>query len=916
MPEIGQNLSHYSLVEKIGKGGMGEVYKAKDQKLGRDVAIKVLPEEFAKDTDRVARFQREAKVLASLNHPNIAAIYGLEESGGTNFLVLELVEGDTLADRIKAGPVPVEESLKLALQIAEALEAAHEKGVIHRDLKPANIKVTPDGKVKVLDFGLAKAFVGEQEKVSLSNSPTLSDMATQQGVILGTAAYMSPEQAKGRAVDKRTDIWAFGCVLYEMLTGRVAFRGEDVSEILASVIKGDVKLDLLPANLHPRVREVFIRCLQRDLNRRYQDIREARYEIEQALADPGGLFLQPAAAVGQQKRARTVLPWIAALVLTAITAGVAVWKLKPSEPRQVLRFEYELPEGQHFNGTNSLGISPDGRQFVYSTTKGLYLRSLDGFTAKLIAGTEGRTANPFFSPDGKWIGYYSPADQKLKKISINGGAAVALCDVSRVSGAHWSADDTIVFSTLTEGIMRVSANGGTPQALFKPKSGFIISDPQILPDGKSVLYTAVSDGSLGQQRVMVQSIKSGDPKELFAGFTARYLSTGHIVYAVGNNLFAVPFNPDTLEIKGAQVPIVEDVLSTNASKYALSDSGTLAYLPGKSATGSVDKRTLVWVDRNGKEEPLTAQPNAYAFPRISPDGTRIALTIGGAPNSNIWIWDLARKTWTRLTLEESTDIAPLWTLDGKRIAFSAIVKGKNSVRWKAADGTGKDESLDSLTDRLLYPSSWSRDAKAMILEETTGATAFTVMAALPAALAATAGWSLRASTNTSSDIGVLSMEGDRAVKPLLQGKFAEVHPQISPDGRWIAYASYESGQFEVYVSPFPQVDDGRWTISTSGGEQPRWSPDGRELFYRSGDAMMVVPVNTEPTFKVGTPTRLFHGAYYSLIGRMWDVSPDGKRFLMIRGEPTSGETSTPETRQRINIVLNWTEELKQRVPIK
>jgi len=366
----GKTLGHYQITSQLGKGGMGEVYQAKDQKLGRDVAIKVLPEEFARDTDRVARFQREAKLLASLNHPNIAAIYGLEESDGTNFLVLELVEGDTLADRIKAGPIPVEESLKLALQMAEALEAAHEKGVIHRDLKPANIKVTPDGKVKVLDFGLAKAFAGEQAELNLSNSPTLSDMATQQGIILGTAAYMSPEQAKGRAVDKRTDIWAFGSVLYEMLTGQAAFQGEDVTEILAAVVKLGANLDLLPANLHPRVREVITRCLQRDLNRRYQDIRDARYEIEQALTDRDGVFVPPVTAVEPRTRLRTMLQWIVAtLVLGAIIAGLAVWKLKPTEPRQVMRFDYELPEGQQFSATGTttgspLAVSPDGGKLL------------------------------------------------------------------------------------------------------------------------------------------------------------------------------------------------------------------------------------------------------------------------------------------------------------------------------------------------------------------------------------------------------------------------------------------------------------------------------------------------------------------------------------------------------------------------
>jgi serine/threonine protein kinase len=409
MAEIGQSISHYSIVEKIGKGGMGEVFRAKDQKLGREVAIKVLPEEFARDMDRIARFQREAKLLASLNHTNIAAIYGLEESVGTSFLVLELVEGETLADRLKRGPIAVEESLKLALQIAEALEAAHEKGVIHRDLKPSNIKVTPDGKVKVLDFGLAKAYAGDQE-VNLSNSPTLSDAVTHLGVILGTAAYMSPEQARGKSVDKRADIWAFGAVLYEMLTGQAAFQGEDVTEILAAVVKGGANLDLLPKNIHPRVREVIVRCLQKDIRKRYQGIADARYEIEQALADPGGVLVKPVAVAKSRKHVRVGLSWIAAIfILGLIIAGLVVWKLKPSEPRQVMQFEYELPEGQQLT---DLAVSPDGKELFYRNGGAAMAVSIDTratfsagkprmlFQGPYVTGYEDSPAWDI-SPDGK-----------------------------------------------------------------------------------------------------------------------------------------------------------------------------------------------------------------------------------------------------------------------------------------------------------------------------------------------------------------------------------------------------------------------------------------------------------------------------------------------------------------------------------
>jgi len=627
---VGNTLGHYQISSQLGKGGMGEVYRAKDLKLGRDVAIKVLPEEFAKDADRVARFQREAKLLASLNHPNIAAIYGLEESGGTSFLVLELVEGDTLADRIKAGPIPVEESLKLALQIAEALEAAHEKGVIHRDLKPANIKVTPDGKVKVLDFGLAKAFAGEQAELNLSNSPTLSNAATQQGVILGTAAYMSPEQAKGKTVDKRADIWAFGAVLFEMLTGKPAFPGEEISEILASVIKGDTNLNLLPPNIHPRVREALTRCLQKDLRKRYQDVGDARFELEQVIVDPGAGSVQAVTTIEPGKKLRMLLPWIAA---AAAIAGLAVWYFKPMplpEPKRAVRFEYELPSDQQFGDLmeRAFAVSPDGSQFVYKTEKGLYLRSIADLNARLISGTGENPQKPFFSPDGQWIGYVSGADRKLKKISINGGVPVSLTNNDSTGFFNWGADHRIVYSGgNNQNIMRVSETGGDPELLAKAESARSVS-PQILPDGKHVMYTNTLEQP---DKVVVQSLESGKRKELLTGDTAWYLPTGHLVYAADNNLFAAPFDPVKLEIKGGSIPMIEGVLRPGgAPQYAVSNSGTLIYMPG-TTDPAINRSVFVWVDRQGKEEPLDAPPNVYeGYFKISPDGHgRVRITDSG-----------------------------------------------------------------------------------------------------------------------------------------------------------------------------------------------------------------------------------------------------------------------------------------------
>jgi serine/threonine protein kinase len=892
-------LGNFECSALIGRGGMGEVYRAKDQKLGRDVAIKVLPEEFAKDADRVARFQREAKLLASLNHPNIAAIHGLEESEGTHFLVLELIEGDTLADRLKHGAIAVEESLKLALQIAEALEAAHEKNVIHRDLKPANIKVTPDGKVKVLDFGLAKAFAGDQSDVTLSYSPTLSELATQQGVILGTAAYMSPEQAKGKTVDNRADIWAFGVVLFEMLTGRQLFKGETVSETLASVLKSEPEWNRLPPNLHPRIRLLLERCLEKEAKNRYGSISDARVDIQKVLEDPAGVFVQPITGVEARNKLRTMLAWIAAaVVLTAIIAGLAVWHLKPTlkpEPPHVARFEHYPAEDEQIinNSVPILAVSPDGRQFVYRTNKGLCLRSMDELDVRLISSAAEDPLNPFFSPDGQWVGYSSSVNNKLKKVAISGAKPIALCDAGTLLGSSWDLNGTIVYSEVGKGIMRVSAGGGTPETLIGQEKE-IFYHPRLLPGGKSMLFTL---GTNEGYKIAVQSLESGERKALFEGDCAWYLPTGHIVFALENNIFAIPFHPDTLQIAGKQVPMVEGVFRRGplyAPQYAVSISGTLVYVPIAAAS---QRSALAWVDRNGKEEPLGAPPDIYRNPKISPDGTRVALTVNTGRKSDIYIWHLDRETMTRLTFNEDSAY-PLWTLDGKRIAFSST-RGMmlGDVYWKAADGTGEEEKLGAAPDRSLYPCSWSSDGKTLVLMDQV--------------------ISNEMGPGLGSHIGALSIEGDRKWRPLLREKFYEAYPQISPNGRWMAYKSGGSiTEGEVYVRPFPEVDSGKWQVSTGGGEDPLWSPDGRELFYRSRNSVIAVDVQTEPTFKAGKPKILFQQAYFSSSHHMWDLSPDGKRFLMIKRLAVTDDESTQGGPRKINVVLNWLEELKQRVPVE
>jgi Tol biopolymer transport system component len=905
MPEIGQSLLHYSITEKIGKGGMGEVFRAKDQKLGRDVAIKVLPEEFARDGDRIARFQREAKLLASLNHPNIAAIYGLEESSGTNFLVLELVEGEALADQIKRGPIPVDESLKQALQIAEALEAAHEKGVIHRDLKPANIKVAPDGKVKVLDFGLAKAFAGEQAEMVLSNSPTLSAAATQQGVILGTAAYMSPDQARGKPVDKRADIWAFGVVLFEMLTGKSLFEGQDVTSTLARVLERNPDFSTLPKNLHPRIRLLLERCLKKESRDRYSGIGDARVDIQEAFADPGGVFAQPMIAARSGKKLRTVRPWLVAALLGIVAVGLAAWYLKPApspSPARVVRFTYEIPESQQFNQDRAsqdaipLAVSPDGSQFVYGTTEGLYIRSMDALEARPIAGSDKRALQPVFSPDGRWIAYFSPNDRKLKKIPINGGAPVTLSGSSSllVYGISWDSESTIVYSDLASGIMRISADGGGPESLVKGrianiKEGLPIY-PHILPDGKTLLFTNVFGFYLSEyQIVMIQRIGSNERKVLFkGGLAVGYVPTGHIVYLNTDNaatLYARPFDLEKLETTGGPISLLEGV-----GAYPSFNLRTLVYAPSPQSGPVGSERALVWVDRHGKETPIAASPKDYLNPRISPDGTKMAVAVNAGGKSDIWIWDFNRENMTRLTLNQSSGF-PLWTLDGKRVAFARGLGGE--ICWKSADGAGEEEKLGSAPGLSGTPSSWARDGKTLI-----------------------AGIYDIGDAGEKLDIGMITPESKGKWEPLLKESYIESWAEISPDGRWMAYQSDESGKPEVYVRPFPDVNKGKSLISAAGGDFPLWSPYTRELFYRNGDAVMAVKVETDPDFKAGKPEVLFQGKYVQLRNRStWAIGRDG-RFLMMKAVESAGKAPLAESPRKINVVLNWLEELKERVKAK
>jgi eukaryotic-like serine/threonine-protein kinase len=887
MIAAGTRLGSYELLAQIGAGGMGEVYKAHDTKLGRDVAIKILPEAFAHDAERLARFQREAKMLAALNHPNIATIHGLEQSNGTQYLVMELVSGDTLAERIKReGAVPVEEALKIAVQITEALEAAHEKGIIHRDLKPANVKVTPEGKVKVLDFGLAKAFAGDAANDNPSNSPTLSMAATMHGVILGTAAYMSPEQARGKAVDKRTDIWALGCVLYEMLTGKQAFNGEDITEILAAVVKTDPDWNRLPESTPSSIRLLLHRCLQKDKTLRLRDSGDACIEIQEALTTPA--LADPRNVAGSRRDVWQLPVFVGlAAVVAAAVAGVAVWNLKPvpaTTPRPVTRSVITLPPGEQLAAFDypAIALSPDGSQLAYvavrSGTRQIYLRSLDSLEARPLVGTEGANT-PFFSPDGQWLGFF--AGGSLKKISLNGGAALNLVNGPTPRGATWTTSGTIVFTPNgSSALQQISEAGGTPQPMTRLDKGEVSHrDAELLPSGKAVLF----DTTGANPRIAVQSLVSGQRRDLVpGGRSPHFAPSGHLVYVQGANLMAVPFDPQRLQITGAAVPVVQGVLRspvTGGDQYSISATGSLAYVSGTAQS----TQTLTWVSRNGAEQPLAAAGHVYIYPRLSPDGRRVAVTIA-EQEGQVWLYDLARETLSRFTFEGNLNQIPVWAPDGKHIAFYSTKEGPQNLYWQLADGSGGLERLMT-SDYTDIPRSFSPDGQLLAFAEINPTTGFDI-------------WVLRLS--------------DHKAQPFLRTHFNESAPTFSPDGHWLAYISDESGRYEVYVQPYPG-SGGKWQISTEGGTEPVWNPKGGELFYRSGSKMMAVDIITQPNFSAGKPRMLFEGSYLFTPATMpyYDVSADGQRFLMIK--PNEQSSSSSPLNQLV-VVHNWFEELKQRVP--
>jgi serine/threonine protein kinase len=860
---------------------MGEVYCARDGKLGREVALKILPEAFSDDRERMARFEREARLLAHLNHPNVAALHGLEEVNGARFLVMELVDGVTLAARILEGPIPVEEALPLFKQVAEALEAAHEKGIIHRDLKPSNMKITSEGKAKLLDFGLAKPLGGEFHGSVPTESPTVTREGTASGVILGTAAYMSPEQARGKSLDKRTDMWSFGCCLYEALAGKAVFLGETVSDTLARILEREPDWSALPSNTPAGVRRLLRRCLEKNPQHRIRDAADAILDLEEASGD---------ATIPEARKSgprREVVAW-SALALTLVAAGVATWRsnVSPPDSREVTRFAIDSVHGVQ----TEIALSPDGRKLAYATEREgirhLYLREMSSSQSVRMAGTEG-ASHPFFSPDGEWVGFI--AGNVLKKASLQGGAPVSVTSAPGVGNGRgvpaWSPDGTIFFAS-QQIIYRISAAGGESGPVSTPdasKGERTHRWPSLLPGGKALLYTIGNSkiDSFDDASIAVLSLESGERKILIEGGSfPRFAASGHLLFVRAGEILAVPFDPKRLEVAGTPISVQQGTLtnfSSGEGTFAASENGTLAYLTG----GSFGLPTRpAWVDRKGRTSPLPVGAHTERV-RISPDGRLVALDIDGA-NANIWIYDLERGTLSRLTYEW-TNTHPLWTPDGARVVYHSPRSERGDILfWRGVEGVGGEEQLYR-SDQTLTPGSFLPDGSALAFRQSHPA--------------------------TGSDIWILSIEGDRTARPLLASSFNESTPEFSPDGKWLAYVSDETGRLEVYVQPYPSLDR-RWPISTQGGDEPIWSRSGDELFYHNFEGgLMAVDIRRTPEFRPSSPRLLFEGLFHRGEGKSYDVAPDGKRFLMIPFDE-------PPPPARIEIALNWYEELERLVPTR
>ena len=857
----GTRLGTYEILAKLGQGGMGEVYRGRDSRLKRDVAIKVLPDAFARDPDRLTRFEREAELLATLNHPNIASVYGFEEAASISGIVLELVEGPTLGDRIGQGPIPVDEAVGLARQVADALEAAHQKGIVHRDLKPANIKLTPGGQVKVLDFGLAKAMESATvATASASISPTMVSPATQAGIILGTAAYMSPEQARGKAVDQRADIWAFGCVLFEMLTGGSPFgSGETVSDSIAAILTREPDWNSLPDSTPASVRRLLRRCIQKDVNRRLSHIGDARLELDDAMAGEAGA---PAGRSAPRSRLQRVLPWAVAMIALLLAAFAFTRPgADAAAPATVTRLEMNLPADlELFSSYRTVAVSPDGSQFAFigvqSGARQVYVRRLDQFEVFPLRGTDTATMC-FFSPDGKSIGF-ATSTGILKTVSLADGVVTTVASAVRFQdGAAWLADDSLLF--VRDGALwRVSRGGGEARAvtsLDAARKEARHSWPIALPGGRTVLFS-VSSGD--RWRIDSVDLVSGARRTVLENGLLPLYTNGRLAFLRNGQVLAVPFDESSVAVTGPAVALIDNLpmLSSGVPLIDISLSGHVVYSP----TTAVSR--LVWVSRTGEEEGLNNDLRSYTNPRLSPDGQRLVVQAG-----DLWMQDLARGTFSRLTNGEiQTNGFPMW-LSNTQVSY----RSQAGLRVQGTNGPGDDARVIPQTTQLDYPGVLAPDGDTLLF--------------------------LRSSEATSFNILALSLREPSQVRSLLETPSYTSGVRLSPDGRWLVYVSDESGRFEIYLTSFPQLGE-RLQVSTQGGTQPVWNPNGKEIFYRIDDKMMAVEVTTTPALKLSPPKALFDVRYAYGAGvtiANYDVARDG-RFVMVKPEPGAG---------RLNVVLNW-----------
>ena len=903
----GASVGPYRILASLGAGGMGEVYRAEHVRLGREVAVKVLHELTSDNPEYKSRFEREARVLASLNHPNIATLHGLEEVGEATLLEMELVPGETLAERIDRGPMAPPDTLPIFKQIAQALEAAHDRGIIHRDLKPSNVKVTPEGRVKVLDFGLAKAF--ESDRPETSSNAALFTTTTQRGLILGTAAYMSPEHVRGKPLDRRTDIWAFGCMFYEALTGKAPFASETVSDTLAAVLREEPDWRAL-SHAPVAVQRLIKRCLKKDPNNRLHDIADAGLEIEDAVAESAPLVVPvPGRDPWRVSRKNAIATAAGGVLALGLIAAGGYWlshRTLPVPDGALVRLSVPVPAAQQVErgGLAPLAISPDGLRLVYVAVQRegrtqLFMRALDQFEPTALAGTESGSA-PFFSPDGRWVGFY--ANGTIQRVSVEGGAALKVCDAPAVWSASWGGDDTIVFaaSAAPGGLWRVSANGGTPERVTTvdaQANELQHAYPQRLPNG-DVLFGVITDRGwhLALVSLATKQVRAlGQPGSGGAG--AQYVSAGHLLYASAGGLVAVPFDP-ARGPTGSPVPLLEraEVDPSGSAAFAVSGSGTLVYIP---RTSSLPLRALVTVDHAGRASLLSETRAAYTHPRLSRDGKRLAVAIETDTGADIWVYDLERGSRTRLT-NGGVNRYPIWSHDGQSVTFQAARSGSVTLYSRAADSgseaaplfrsgsdpSGLSRSLAGLLPGTMptftaanphFPMSWSPDGASLAFDER--------------------------KPSAERDIWILPKGGDPS--PFLMTSFDESAPAFSPDGKWLAYVSDESGRSEVYVQPYPGPG-AKWAVSTDGGAEPAWSPDGRALYFRHRDQLVSVAVSSGAEFRAGKLQLVFESRYETIDGaRNYDVSSDGKSFVVVRSEGSA----EPD---QFHVVLNWFAELRSR----